>query len=512
MDTKMAKSASAGRRGDETKTGLGIKIVLIAVAVLCVLALVYTICDATGVLARSTTAMKVGDDSISAMELRQYYGNTRSSVLSQYGSTLQAYGYDLSSSTFELQTCLFDSSRTWKQYFTDQAEASAQQISVLVQQAEENGFTYDTAQDVQDYLDGLQSAADDAGYSLSKYLRLAYGKGTKVSDVESYYAKRALAVAYYDSVIEGFGIGDSEIMDYYAEHIGDYTLISYNEADFAYTTYTYDAEKASEEGAPKSEAEAEKMTADSKAEAMDNAQALLADLKEDGANFGAAARKYISDEDAPDTWLSEDVKVSSATAAGPAWAADSARVAGDVELVEDEDNGKIAVMQFVSRRMDDSYTVAVRHILLRTETAASDADDAAKAEIDAANAQVKQQAEELLAQWKAGEATEDSFAQLAKENSADSNAADGGLYTGVYEGQMVDTFNDWCFDPARKSGDTGIVETSYGYHIMYFVENEGLKYISDIRSTLESQEYNDWYDTEKGQYPVTTEKLGMMFL
>ena len=206
------------------------------------------------------------------------------------------------------------------------------------------------------------------------------------------------------------------------------------------------------------------------------------------------------------------MKVSSATAAGPAWAADSARVAGDVELVEDEDNGKIAVMQFVSRRMDDSYTVAVRHILLRTETAASDADDAAKAEIDAANAQVKQQAEELLAQWKAGEATEDSFAQLAKENSADSNAADGGLYTGVYEGQMVDTFNDWCFDPARKSGDTGIVETSYGYHIMYFVENEGLKYISDIRSTLESQQYNDWYDTEKGQYPVTTEKLGMMFL
>ena len=301
-------------------------------------------------------------------------------------------------------------------------------------------------------------------------------------------------------------------MDYYAEHIGDYTLISYNEADFVYTTYTYDADKASEEGAPQSEAEAEKMTADSKAEALQKAQALLADLQADGSDFGAAAQAYYSEEDTPDTWLNEDVKVSSATAAGPAWAADSSRVAGDVELVEDEDNGKVAVIQFVSRRMDDSYTVAVRHILLRTETAAADADDAAKAEIDAANAQVKQKAEDLLAQWKAGEATEDSFAQLAKENSADSNASDGGLYTGVYEGQMVDTFNDWCFDPARKSGDTGIVETTYGYHIMYFVENEGLKYLSDIRSTLESQQYNDWYDTEKGQYPVTTEKLGMMFL
>ena len=34
---------------------------------------------------------------------------------------------------------------------------------------------------------------------------------------------------------------------------------------------------------------------------------------------------------------------------------------------------------------------------------------------------------------------------------------------------MVQPFNDWCFDPARQSGDTGIVETSYGFHVMYFV-------------------------------------------
>ena len=34
---------------------------------------------------------------------------------------------------------------------------------------------------------------------------------------------------------------------------------------------------------------------------------------------------------------------------------------------------------------------------------------------------------------------------------------------------MVEEFNDWCFDAARKPGDTGIVETPYGYHVMYFV-------------------------------------------
>ena len=34
---------------------------------------------------------------------------------------------------------------------------------------------------------------------------------------------------------------------------------------------------------------------------------------------------------------------------------------------------------------------------------------------------------------------------------------------------MVTAFNDWCFDGARQPGDTGIVKTDYGYHIMYYV-------------------------------------------
>ena len=33
---------------------------------------------------------------------------------------------------------------------------------------------------------------------------------------------------------------------------------------------------------------------------------------------------------------------------------------------------------------------------------------------------------------------------------------------------MVPSFNAWCFDSARKVGDTAIVKTQYGYHIMYF--------------------------------------------
>ncbi len=88
--------------------------------------------------------------------------------------------------------------------------------------------------------------------------------------------------------------------------------------------------------------------------------------------------------------------------------------------------------------------------------------------------QAKAKAEELLAQWEAGDATEDSFAQLAQENSADtSSASNGGLlqYVSPYSG-YVDTFTQWSLDPSRQPGDTGIIQNTgssvKGYHIMYF--------------------------------------------
>ena len=37
---------------------------------------------------------------------------------------------------------------------------------------------------------------------------------------------------------------------------------------------------------------------------------------------------------------------------------------------------------------------------------------------------------------------------------------------------MVQEFEDWCFDDSRQTGDYGLVKTSYGYHIMYYVFGE----------------------------------------
>ena len=112
----------------------------------------------------------------------------------------------------------------------------------------------------------------------------------------------------------------------------------------------------------------------------------------------------------------------------------------------------------------DVNMVNVRHILIVPEEKNDDG-----TYTDAAWTAAEQKAQSLLDEWKAGEHTEDSFAFLAAENSADTgSASNGGLYEGVYPGQTVDAFDAWCFDAARQPGDTGIVKTDYGYHVMYF--------------------------------------------
>ncbi len=116
----------------------------------------------------------------------------------------------------------------------------------------------------------------------------------------------------------------------------------------------------------------------------------------------------------------------------------------------------------------DSLYVNVRHILIFPEGA--DSATASTEEFsEEAWAAAEANAQAILDEWLAGDKTEDSFAALANEHSQDPGSnTNGGLYENVTEGEMVEAFNDWCFDPSRQVGDTGIVKTNYGYHVMFF--------------------------------------------
>ena len=146
---------------------------------------------------------------------------------------------------------------------------------------------------------------------------------------------------------------------------------------------------------------------------------------------------------------------------------------------------------------DSGYTVDIRHILIKIEELEEGAKTQAEGEgeeetlIDgytqAAWDACLEKANEILDQWLAGEKTEDSFAELAKNHSADGNASEGGIYTGVAQGDMLESFDEWCFNVVRQEGDYGIVRTKHGYHIMYFISKEDI-WITQARADLLSEE------------------------
>lgn len=149
---------------------------------------------------------------------------------------------------------------------------------------------------------------------------------------------------------------------------------------------------------------------------------------------------------------------------------------------------------------EDKY-VNIRHILVFPEGADSSTiytdtfSDEAWA-VGEANANA------ILEQWLAGEATEDTFAELANEHSQDpgSNTA-GGLYTEVAQGDMVEAFDSWCFDEARQVGDYGIVKTELGYHIMYF-SGSTPAWHSQVQSDIISQRSNDMVASIAEAHPM----------
>ena len=135
------------------------------------------------------------------------------------------------------------------------------------------------------------------------------------------------------------------------------------------------------------------------------------------------------------------------------------------------------IVLFTERNDNTMKLVNIRHILVKFEGGTKDKDGNVTYSIDEKNT-AKEAAEKLLKQWEEGAKTEESFGELANKESDDQNGkvTNGGLYEDVYPGQMVEAFNDWCFAAERKAGDTGIVETEYGYHVIFYSSADEMSY------------------------------------
>ena len=145
----------------------------------------------------------------------------------------------------------------------------------------------------------------------------------------------------------------------------------------------------------------------------------------------------------------------------------------------------------------DERWVDVRHILIQPESA-----DGSGTFTDADWAAAEKKANEVLNEWLTKHPDEDGFSVLAQAYSTDpGSAANGGLYEDVKQGDMVPEFDAWCFDETRKAGDYGIVRTTYGYHIMYFVGSDPAWYLT-AESDMMVEKGNEFLAQILEKYPA----------
>jgi parvulin-like peptidyl-prolyl isomerase len=131
---------------------------------------------------------------------------------------------------------------------------------------------------------------------------------------------------------------------------------------------------------------------------------------------------------------------------------------------------------------DETPTRNVRHILFTTDTYTDDT-----------------KVNEVYAQWEADGFSEAKFLELAAQYNEDPGSqANGGLYENVAVGDMVNSFNNWLFYTAKNVGDHGIVESDYGWHIMYYAgEGEGAAWETQVTTALKNADYAEMLTANK---------------
>ena len=486
-----------------------VAIAVILVACLAIVGVNYV--KNSGIVEKNTVAAVIGDEELNSVELSYYYTDSISSTYSNWKSSygdnvalfLSMMGLDMSK---PLDEQYFSDETTWADYFLESAAERARQDYLLCKLAAAEGFTLseESRATLDQSMSSLALYATIYGYSdEDAYLRANYGSG---ADKESYYAyceKSALASEFYTAYSDNLQIDDAAIREYEADKYDEYSSYSYAVYNISYSNFltggtldengnvTYsDEENDAARAAAK--AAADSLPVCTTAEELDAALAAL-EMKEDAAKTCT---------------VSTDVLYNNTGSSYRQWLADSSRKEGDFTVIAyettatDEDGNEITVVNshyaviFLGRNDNTRPLANVRHILVSLHK--DDTSSEEHTHTDEEKAAAKAEAEAILAEFLAGDKTDESFAALATEKTDDTgSAATGGLYEDITpaKGVYVEEFTNWAVDPTRKAGDTGIIETTYGYHVMYYVGDSDITYRdSMIREDIRTETVSAWFE------------------
>lgn len=450
---------------------------------------------------------------ITDLELNFFLNYNYMSFMSQYGSyASMLFNLDTTKDLKDQEFTLYENPDvefySWFDYFMDQAKTSAEELLILQEEAKTRniGWTEEDENTLKENLDSFRSNAESSGMSLDEYLKENFGETTTEEVFINCMRKQMLASKTYQALYDEPEYTSDDYEKCCAEDPASYYM-----SDYKCYSFKADYDEDADDAAVTAAREKAKADADSFLAAITDASSFDTLIKKDlESRYTVVSDSDESEDENTVTESKLTQMVNSCTLVGDAytdetpfgkWAYEKnddtyVRKTGDTTVIADDDDTYTVYYILNTIYRDETKTVNARHILITVDS------------YDSINglpdAEAKVKAEELLKTFNDGDNTEDAFAKLAAENTLDSSSkSNGGLYENIAYGNMVTEFNDWIFDSSRVSGDTGIVKTTYGYHIMYFVSQGRKAWENTADTALRKKDIEALYPVLSEKYPVT---------
>lgn len=446
-----------------------------------------------------------GDYEITAGEYNYFY----MSLYNQARSTAQQYDQyysGMGSQYFDVnvapadQTCpeteLPDGVVTWADYFAYCAPERAFLVEHLCNEAMDNissngGFSIsgeeyeEITEAINETLAEYEDQAEIADETIDEYISSLMGEYVTTEVYRELLEKEFVAELYL-SWYQEFSceaITDAEIEDYYNENKDDIDVAEIRVYGISYASGSKDTAKSM-------------------------AEDFVAKLNK-GSSFYDLAIEFASESqknayyDDSATLMKYQTKSSLEaiqTGLGE-WVFDASRVAGDAYIIDLAQSQAyfVIMVETPASKNTTPTSVGVRHILIEVKKTTEIADGSQvelpqeTIELNKQNAYAK--AREVVSLWQENGATEQAFIDLVPLYTNDSGSVStGGLYEDIdYESSYVTEFLYWSLAP-HNFGDVEIIETTYGYHVMYYVGGDTTPvWSAEIRDTLGTEAYEKYY-------------------
>lgn len=439
------------------------------------------------------THVKVGDYEISTLEYNFYKKTYEDSFINKYSDYLGTLGIN-TEEDYKNQQCL-EYDMTWNEYFEGRTLEFIQEVYILYDDALKNKFEINIDELYDDFIKKCSESAQSEELTLDEYLSGYYSSGATEKNFKDVYGRYITAIKYREEKKKSLVPNDEEINEFYSKNKKSLDAVTYRnfviKADYKDDASDEDKTKAMDEARTKAEEMFKQIY--------------------DQEKYVELCKKYDSKKDENKDYdketLHKNVSFSDCNEALSSWLFDDEREVNATAIIEDNTNMEYNVVYFISRGKNNTKTVDFKHILIAPET------DSEGNIVDGGLKKAKEKADEIYSEWEKSDRKISTFESMVKKYSNDTETVDdGGEYEAIAEGTLPEKMDAWLFEAGRKSGDTAIVETGSGYHIVYYL-NEGKEewQVLSINQITEER-YQDFIDKQLEKFKIVDVKGEVQYL